>query len=51
MIARLPAWPARAAAEALLYASGWAGPAWMETTDGFGGFKKLHHFSNVAGRV
>ena len=23
-------------------------PDWMETTDGFNGFKKLHHFPNVA---
>ena len=34
--------------EALLHVPGWAGPAWMETTDGFGGFKKLDYFPNVA---
>ena len=38
----------RAAVEALLHVPGWAGPAWMETTDGFGGFKKLDYFPNVA---
>ena len=38
----------RAAVEALLHVPGWAGPAWMDTTDGFGGFKKLDYFPNVA---
>ena len=50
-MARLPVRVARAAAELLeaaLYAPGWAGPPWMETGDGFGGFRKLHHFPNVA---
>ena len=34
----------RAAVEALLYAPGWAGPAWMETGDEAGGFRQLVHF-------
>ena len=38
----------RATVEALLHVPGWAGPAWMDTTDGFGGFKKLDYFPNVA---
>lgn len=33
-----------AEAEALLYHSGWTGPAWMDTTDLAGGFRQLHHF-------
>ena len=42
----LSAGPAvRDAAEALLYAPGWAGgPAWMETGDLAGGFRQLVHF-------
>ena len=32
-VARLPAGPGRAAAEAALYAPGWAGEDWMETGD------------------
>ena len=31
----------RAAVEALLHVPGWSGPAWMDTTDEFGGLKKL----------
>ena len=31
-----------------MHVPGWAGPAWMDTTDGFGGFKKLDFFPNVA---
>ena len=38
----------RVAVEALLHVPGWAGPAWMDTSDGFGGFKKLHYFPNIA---
>ena len=34
----------RDAVEALLYAPGWAGPAWMETSDRAGGFRQLVHF-------
>ena len=34
--------------EALLHVPGWAGPAWVDTADLHGGFKKLHHFPNVA---
>ena len=43
-VARLPAGPERDAAEAALYAPGWAGEPWMETGDLAGGFRQLVHF-------
>lgn len=35
---------ARLAAEAAAYRPGWAGPAWMDTSDACGGFRPLVHF-------
>ena len=43
-MAGLPAGPGREAAEAALYAPGWAGEAWMETGDEAGGFRQMVHF-------